>query len=169
MRKLLLLPLLAAAVALPAGAGHGTGTWERTGTILLPNPATRLYFGVTEFVSPCGGSIDPDVPEGATNGLDGAWFEVPDDAWGHRATLTATEFVVPDPLNLVPGNDVDAWFYDGGCSLIRPSTDQGAYHMATVGSNEFGVVPIGTAWVVVDLVTGGNATFNFRILDYPAA
>jgi len=169
VRRVAIVPLLAIAVALPAGADHGSSAWEQTGTIAVANPATRLYGGAAELVSPCGGSIDQDVPPGAANGTDGFWFELPEGAAGHDATLTASEFAVPDPAGAIPGNDVDAWFYDFGCTLIRPTADPNAYHMATVGSNEFGVIPAAAAWVVVDLVTGANATFTFRILDFPAA
>lgn len=168
MRRFAILPLIVLSVVVPASADHGASTWEQTGTILLANPTTRSYAGVTEQGSPCGGSIDPDVPDGSANGIDGFWFRLPDGVVGHDATLTSSEFPAPDPVGLVPGNDVDAWFYDDSCTLIRPTADRNAYHMATAGSNEFGIVPAGAAYVIVDLVSGGNATFTFRVLGVAA-
>lgn len=169
MKRIMVLSIAVVAAAMvPAGAGHGSTDFVQTGTVLLPNPATRLYGGVTEQVSPCGGSIDPDVPAGAAQGVDGYWFALPTGAGGHDATMIATGPEPPDPVGLIPGIDVDAWFYDDGCALIRPSADPNAYHMATVGSNEFGVIPENAAWVAVDLVSGVNATFTFTVYGLPA-
>lgn len=163
----LVLAVLGALLAAPATADHGGDTWDQTGTILVSNAATRLYGGISELGGACGESLDPDVPHDTWQGLDGYWFELPEEAAGHDATMTASASAVPEDAP-APGNDVDAWFYDAGCTLIRPTQDPNAYHMATPGSTEFGVVPEGAAWVVVDLVTGANATFTFQIHGWPA-
>lgn len=171
MKKLSLLVLAASAASI-APAHAADPLLKVQGTILLGNPITRETGGVTETVSPCDGSLDPEVPPYAAQGIDG-WtidlagpegdFEAMQLLWGKRATLTANRTIPENPAPVGTGNDVDAWFYGDGCTLIKPSTDPNAYHMATTGSNEFGVIPTGTRFVVVDLYRGLNAPFTFTI------
>lgn len=156
MRKMLMASVVLAAIALPAAADHGAADFTATGTILVGNPITRVIGGVTENVSPCGGSIDQDVPDGISNGVDAAWIELPEGSGGHAATLTADG-----------DNDVDAWFYDAGCALIQPSADENAYSMSSVdlepNGDEEGIIPAVAAWAAIDLYVGANATFTFTI------
>lgn len=170
MKKLSLLALgVAAAGVMPASAS--TPIFTETGTILIGNAATRETGGVTEIVSPCDGSLDPEVPAYAAQGIDGytidllgeGSFEDLEALWGNRATLTANRTIPDTPAPVGTGNDVDAWFYADGCSLIKPTADPAAYHMATTGSSEFGVIPNGARFVVVDLYRGANAEFTFSI------
>ena len=171
MNKLALLALAAAAAtAVPAHAAEPLVSVS--GTILLGNPITRETGGVTETVSPCDGSVDAEVAPYTAQGIDGYTidllgaeqdFEALAQLWGKRATLTATRTIPENPAPVGTGNDVDAWFYADGCSLIKPSADPGAYHMATVGSAESGVIPNGTRFVVIDLYRGVNAPFTFKI------
>ena len=156
MKKMLAAALVLAAVAtVPASAGHGTGDFVATGTILVGNAGTRAIGGVTEIGSPCMGSIDQDVPDGVFNGVDGVWIQLPAGAAGHEATLTADE-----------PNDVDAWFYTDGCALLTSSTPD-AYSMTTTdpepNGNEEGVIPEGAGWVAIDLYVGAAASFTFTI------
>ena len=152
MRKVL-LAAIAAATALSM-APASANTFEESGTILVANPVSRLFGGVSEIGSPCNGSPPeaPEVPPGTFQGVDGFWIELPADSGGMTATLTAAA-----------PNDVDGWFYDEGCNLM-PSP----YPLATTNpipnGNEQGVIPEGAAWVAVDLYTGANATFTFTIL-----
>lgn len=171
MKKLSLLAVAAAAAAaIPAQAADPILTVEAT--ILIGNPATRETGGVTEYASPCDGSIDPEVPPYAAQGVDGYTIDLLGEdgdyaaleaLWGNAATLTANRTLPDTPAPVGTGNDVDAWFYGDGCTLIKPSNDPQAYHMATVGSLESGVIPSGTRFVVVDLARGANATFTFKI------
>lgn len=171
MNKLALLTLAAAvASVLPAQAADPLVSV--TGTILIGNALTRETGGVTETVSPCDGSVDGEVPAYTAQGIDGYTIDLlgPDGdfaalelLWGKRASLTATRTIPDNPAPIGTGNDVDAWFYGDGCTLIKPSMDPGAYHMATTGSLESGTIPTGTRFVVVDLYRGVNAPFAFKI------
>lgn len=157
MRIALVGLALSLCAAVPASATHDAGLVVQ-GTVLAPNPSTKYYAGVAEQVSPCNGSIDPDVPAGAANGTDGYWIAL-SGYDGHRATLTATAVDAPN----APGPDFDVWFYNEGCGLIGPSADENAYHMATSSSNEFGIVPVDTAFAIVDYAVGapmGSFTFT---------
>lgn len=170
MKKLSLL-VLAAAAASVVPAQAAAPIFSETGTILVGNPLTRETGGVTEYASPCDGSLDPEIPPYAAQGVDGytidlmrdRTFEEVQALWGKRATMTADRTVPSNPVPVGTGNDVDAWFYADGCSLIKPTSDPAAYHMATTGSSEFGTIPSGTRFVVVDLYRGANATFTFSI------
>lgn len=149
MKKfLLLVATVSMLAALPSQADP---FFTATGTVLAGDPATRAVGGATEQLSPCNGSIDPDVPAGLAQGVDGYWIQLPEGSAGRTATLTANE-----------PNDVDGWFYDEGCGLM-PSP----YTLATTdpvpNGDEQGVIPEGAAWVVVDLYVGAAATFTFSI------
>lgn len=171
MHKLVLLAVAGVAATIaPAHAAEPVVT--ATGTILLGNPITRDTGGVTETVSPCDGSIDPEVPAYTAQGVDGWVIDLlgPDGdyaaleaLWGNAAKLTANRTIPDTPAPISTNNDVDAWFYGDGCSLITPTADPRAYHMATTGSNESGIIPNGTRFVVVDLFRGANATFTFTV------
>jgi hypothetical protein len=156
MKRGLLAVLVMAAVAVPAAAEHSSTDFVATGLILVGDPVTRVQGGVSEIGSPCLGSFDPEVPEGAAQGVDGFWIQLPEGAAGHSATLTAA-----DP------NDVDAWFYTEDCSLIGPTADENAYSMATTdpepNGNEEGTIPEIASWVAVDLYVGAAAEFTFTI------
>lgn len=157
MKKILLTAVTAmiALSMLPASATHGE-SFVATGTIAVADPASRQYGGVTEQGSPCLGSIDPDVPAGIFQGVDAVWVALPLESEGHAATLTSTA-----------PNDVDAWFYDEGCTLIKPAADPNAYSMATTdpapNGDEEGIIPVGAAWVAVDLYVGAAAPFTLTI------
>lgn len=157
MRRALGALVLSMMVAAPALASGETDDLVVTGTVLLADPATKYLLGVTETVSPCNGSLDQDVPAGAANGVDGYWIDLLGYE-GHRATLTGSATDAPN----APGPDLDVWFYDEACGLIGPAADENAYHMATSSSNEFGIVPAGAAFAVVDYAVGAPAaTFTF--------
>lgn len=159
MRRLLLAALVALVLPVSAQASHPSA-FTQTGLIAVGNPGTRTIGGATEVVSPCLGSIDQDVPAGAAQGTDGYWFEIPEAVRGHAATLVAAA-----------PNDVDAWFYDENCTLIKPSgtgpVDPDAYSMASLSpepdGNESGKIPAAAAWAVVDLYVGAAATFTFNV------
>ncbi|MFP5224901.1 MAG: hypothetical protein ACLGH3_05010 [Actinomycetota bacterium] len=168
MKRLIALAALAPMMMLPVAvqAQEDPPLYQADGTILVGNPLTRETGGVAEIGESCGESIDPDIPTGTFDGTDGRWLflgDDPTDLWGHRATLTANRTIPDTPAPVGTGNDVDAWFYDTGCGLIRPVDDPNAYHMATVGSNEQGIIPQGAQWVVVDLYRGVAAEFEFTI------
>jgi hypothetical protein len=165
LKKLVALPLVALAVAIPS---HADPVFTKSGTILVAGPSGRVVGGVTEIASPCMGSVDPDVPAGATQGVDGYWVELPLGLDGRAAHLTANA-----------PNEVDAWFYDEGCGLITPTVDANAYSMVNrnclpvppgttsycplPSGDKHGTVPVGAAWVAVDLNTGANANFTFSV------
>jgi hypothetical protein len=174
MRKIVLVGMLVLLFPFQARAGV---VFEATGLIRAGNPATRVAGGVTETTNACGVSLEPNVPNGTTQGADGFWFQLPESIRGHTATLTE------DPPNInedTATGDMDVWFYDAGCNLIKPPNTDGtgpkdpnAYSMATQGeaslndddlpvfSPENGTIPAMAAWAIVDLVVGANATFNF--------
>ncbi len=170
MKRVALIGLLAILLTgAPAVNADEHPDWTASGEILLPSPGSRAIGGVTELASPCMGSIDPDVPDGAAQGLDGYWIEIPEGAGGHAATLTADA-----------PNEVDAWFYDLDCNLIRPPSsmsagpkDEHAYSMAGSGDlpegDKAGTIPAEAAFAAVDLYLGFNATFTFTILDFASA
>ena len=90
------------------------------------------------------------------------------DLENNPATLrSARTLPAPPVLGGTTNNDVDAWFYDDGCSLIRPNAHPAAYHMATIGSIENGVIPTGARFVVVDLARGFKAPFTFTVYPEP--
>jgi hypothetical protein len=161
MKRLALVSMILLAVAAPALASHTATDFVATGTILIGDPGTRVIGGVTEQGSPCLGSIDPDVPAGLAQGVDGFWIALPEGSGGHAATLTSTA-----------PNDVDAWFYDEGCGLIQPAADPNAYSMATTdpvpNGDEAGTIPANAAFVAVDLYVGAAAPFTFTIPGTPA-
>jgi hypothetical protein len=166
MKRLALIPLLILAAAVPSLAANTdpADDFVATGTITAGNPGTKKLGGIAEIGSPCMGSIDPDVPAGTFNGLDGAWVALGENWSGAEAKLTAA------PLDAVALtlNDVDAWFYDDACALIGPSVDHAAYHMATSGLTEYGVIPTGAAWVAIDLADGAAAEYTFTVYDVVA-
>jgi hypothetical protein len=154
MRKYLLAAIAAMTVLslIPANAEP---SFSVTGTVLVGDPVSRRYGAVTETVSPCNGSIDPDVPAGAAQGVDGYWIQLPEGSAGATATLVAN----------TPGADFDAWFYTEGCSLLTGAAN---YTMATTdpmpNGDEEGTIPEDAAWVAVDLYIGAAAEFTFSIL-----
>ena len=184
MRRLALIPILGLLGMFPASAGEGDFTVS--GTIAVGNPDSRVYGGLTEIGSPCMGSVDPDVPDGAFQGVDGYWIQLPIEELGvfdgMKATLTS------DTL------DVDAWFYDEACGFLTEPVDT-TYSMAgdrvtfpwaeevpedapeysrltgtrllPDGDELNGVIPEGTGWVVVDLYAGANASFTFTVDNVP--
>lgn len=166
VRHLLVLAAILGA-AVPASASGDT-LFEGEGTILAPNPSSRTVLGITETAYGCHESPDPDVPNevaAVANGLDGVWLHLGEDVvdaarlWGKPATLVSAA------LGPVP-NDVDAWFFDSGCALIKPAAVPGAYDMATDGAGpETGSIPSGAEWVVVDLYAGANASFTLTVTD----
>lgn len=154
MKRFILLAAaaLTAFAMVPAQADDG---FSVTGTVLVGNPVTRAYGGASEMVSPCNGSIDPDVPAGTGQGVDGYWIQLPEGSAGLEATL----------VTLTEGADFDAWFYDEGCTLMTGAAN---YTMATTdpvpNGDEAGAIPEGAAFVAVDLYVGANASFTFTIL-----
>lgn len=169
MKKLLALALLGAVGSSGLFATADEAVLLKVeATILIGDPLTRDTGGISETAAPCGVPADPAIEASATQGIDGYWIYLggdDDDAsdlWGKRASLTATNTLPASPALVGTGNDVDAWFY-GECNLIKPTDDPQAYHMATVGSNENGIIPPGAAWVAVDLFRGVNAPFVFTI------
>jgi hypothetical protein len=168
MKRLVALAALAPMLAVPlaAHAEDPTPIYQESGAIVVGNPLTRETGGLAEIGESCGESIDPDIPTGTFDGTDGKWLYLGDDPsglWDKRATLTANRTVPSNPVPVGTGNDVDAWFYDTSCNLMRPTEYPGAYHMATVGSNEHGFIPMGAGWVVIDLYRGAAAEFEFTI------
>lgn len=156
MKRLLLASVAVALAVSPAFGEHGPVEFTATGTIAIAGPQTRTISGLTEIGSPCLGSVDPEVPNGTFQGVDGFWVELPIDAAGHPATLTAGA-----------PNDVDAWFYDEGCSLINMAADPNAYSMASTDpapdGNESGIIPAAARWAAIDLYVGAGAAFEFKI------
>lgn len=153
--KKILLAAIAALTALSLVPANAEPTFSETGTVLVGDPVSRRYGGVTETASPCNGSVDPDVPSGLGQGIDGYWIQLPEGSSGSTATLvTNTE-----------GADFDAWFYTEGCSLLTGAEN---YTMATTdpapNGDEEGVIPEDAAWVAVDLYVGAAASFTFSIL-----
>lgn len=167
-RQIALLAAIAAVSLTAPASADPVVMFQETGTILVGNPITRETGGVSETLSSCGESIDQDVPAGTGEGVDGAWVFLGDDPrnlWEKTATLTSPRTIPANPAPVGTGNDVDAWFYDTACALIKPSQHAGAYHMATTGSAETGVIPTGAQWVVVDLYRGVNAPFTFTVYE----
>lgn len=165
-RSISLLAVLGAVALTAPASADPTVLFTESGTILVGNPITRETGGITETSASCGESIDPEVPADTAQGVDGHWIYLGDDPtglWEQSATLTATRTIPSNPAPVGTGNDVDAWFYDGGCTLIKPTVHTQAYHMATTGSSEFGVVPSGAQWVAVTLYRGVNAPFTFTV------
>ncbi|HVL33835.1 MAG TPA: hypothetical protein VM600_09685 [Actinomycetota bacterium] len=150
MKRLAFCALLLAAIAVPAQAED---PFTVSGTITAMNPASTRLGGVTEIVSPCGGSVDPEIPDGATQGLDGFWFALPDGGLpGQTATLTSN------------GIDVDVWWYDAGCSGIFAAATPGSRDMVTpLTANEKGRVPDAAQYGIVDVVAGFNTAFTISI------
>lgn len=154
MRKILLAALVAM-TALSLVPANAEPTFSVTGTVLVGDPVSRRYGGVTETVSPCNGSVDPDVPPGLGQGIDGYWIQLPEGSAGSTATLVTN----------TAGADFDGWFYTEGCALLTGAAN---YTLATTdpapNGDEEGVIPEDAAWVAVDLYVGAAASFTFSIL-----
>jgi hypothetical protein len=138
MRRLALSTLL---LALAMGPAHGASDFTVSGTIALPSPEANLSGGVTEIAGAC----DPSSP---VQSVDGDWILLPDGADGQAITI------VPDAAS-----DMDGYFYDASCSLIR------YFDLAakTSGRTETGIVPDAAKYVIVDQADGLNGTYTLTI------
>lgn len=140
--------LLGAAVA-PATAKKKprkpSVTFEASGTLALGHPGDVANGNnVTRqlFLESC--SIPP------TQGTDGFVIELTDDFLTRpgNVTITATEVGVP--------HDVDISFFDEKCA------SKGA--LATDSTDEFGLMPIGTKYVLVTAFMGTQMDFTFKAI-----
>ncbi len=186
MRRILIMIVLAAFAPSMAKA---TPLYEVHGLINAPNPAVLYAGGVTETLSPCGTNLDPQVPPGTLQGVDGFWFTLPTTARGRAIT------VKPDPVNVATtqsSGQIVAYFYDSGCNLIKPpgsdgsgpkdanayslttsdpvpsiDTDQvnevAAAHPGDVFPTLHGTVPATATYIIVDLYAGGDMTFTLTV------
>ncbi len=164
MKRLALIPLILLATAAPSLAENTdpSDDFVAKGTMTVGNPANKKILGITETGSPCMDTIDPGIPPGTFNGLDGSWVKLGGEAWyGATAKLTST----PKSAVVISVGDVDAWFYDEACALIGPSRSRDAYHMATSAATEWGTIPRDAEWVVVDLADGVAAEYTFTVFD----
>lgn len=155
MRKLM---LAAAAVAVfgtfaPSQAGIETVTLVE-GDILIGNPGSKALGGAAELWDECGASAD-------LQGVDGLWFEVPEE--GARQKAPATLVTTGDTAI-----DVDVWWYTSDCSLILEPEDV-AYEMATdLEANEEGHIPENAAYGIVDFAIGAAAHVKLTAqIEYP--
>jgi len=165
------LPLVALLVVLTAmSLADADPRFRAEGLVSYPNPASRIYGGVTEILNPCG-EPNADLREhngGNVNGHDGWWIKLPADAPGREAHLIFNH----DTSNDVADLDMDAWFYNETCTLITDDDDENAYSMAdtpttitaTGGPPETGRIPAKAAWVVVNLIVGSDTVFRFDVL-----
>lgn len=126
----------------PASASH---TAEFTGTILVGNPMTGIVGGVTENVEGCS-------PGGATEGLDGVWFDIAGFGGGTGVLTNA------DTL------DGDVWFYTAGCGFINNA----AMAAKGLGETETGAIPEAAAYAVVDGFVG-TGDFTLSLTGPPDA
>ncbi len=123
-----------------------TITFEESGSMTIPGPTGAAYKGLTEgeftLVNTCA-----SMP--ASQGLDGYVIELPAEFRLGTASLQVTG------ADATGFYDMDAYFYDAGCSLM-----QGVSLLE--GSDPAGSVPPGATWVVVDLFVGAEATFDLK-------
>ncbi len=108
-------------------------------TLGIPHPlaysATGSVNSVTakEFENRCASP--------ATNGVDAHIFEVPKD---YQSTVAIIDAVAA-PLTPVP-YDIDLYFYDADCTHTIAANSAGA--------DESGLMPKGTAWIMLHTYTG---------------
>jgi hypothetical protein len=132
LRRLIALSMLACLAPLGAQAEP---LLTVNGNIKAPNPATMHAPGITETLSPCGSNLDPQIPQGALQGVDGFWLTLTSAVRGHEAVLTPEQF---NSNNQSFSGQLLAYFYDASCNLIKPPDSAGtgpkhedAYSMAT--------------------------------------
>ena len=142
--------LLAGALVNPADAKkkkkkNPPVTFEAEGSLLTANPGDLNGAGVTrqEFMATCG------VP--VTQGLDGFVIEL-DDAIS--AVTSTAEVTGTDASGM---HDLDLYFFDDGCVPTGESS--------TEASDEVGVMPAGSKYVLVTAFLGTEITFTFEATE----
>jgi hypothetical protein len=135
MRRLIVCAALGALAVAPAARA------ATSGHIDVGNPTTGVGApGVTELLDAC-------IVDGDFAGVDGQWFAV-----GAGKAIT-----VDLGGGATGAEDLDVYFYDSTCGYIADSS------MATGGTSESGTSPAGTAFMVVDLFSGADASFEVTI------
>lgn len=182
MRRLIALSMLACLAPLGAQAEP---LFTVNGNIKAPNPATMNAPGITETLSPCGSNLDPQIPQGALQGVDGFWLTLTTAVRGHEAVLTPEQF---NSNNQSMSGQMLAYFYDASCNLIKPPGSAGsgpehedAYSMAThdpvpsvqpdkiaIGEAEIypavrGTIPTNASFVIITMYVGQDANFTFVV------
>lgn len=121
-----------------------TRTFEESGTIAAPAVTGLAIGGLTtaEFVV-----VNECASLPTSQGFDGHVVEIP---VGFRMGTAELEI-----LGSSAGTyDLDAYFYDGGCGLMEPYMRDGA--------DPTGPIPLGAAWVAVELFVGANTSFDLK-------
>lgn len=158
VKRLLVLALvlaLTAALVGPAAAGKkkkkkkGPKPYvSETVTIQVGHPAffstagSPLTLTVQEFLQSC------SLPN--SNGFDAYVFEVPEEWVDVDAALKAVGDSAP-----AAGYDLDIFLYDSECS------NTGAFQAA--GTDEFGVKPAGTSYVILHNYTGDPVDAHYEL------
>jgi hypothetical protein len=124
------------------GAAAQDGKLEVEGEIIGSNPLSSDIGGTTEnaFLAFC--------EEPPNQGVDG-WVVALPEGFGSGAgtvEVSGTDFT--------GAHDLDLWFYDAECS--------GTGSIATEAPDEAGVIPKGTAWVVIDSWIGVDTLFKLK-------
>lgn len=132
MRKLIAGFALAAAVSAPASHASTSG-YIRVATYASTLPTVG---GISEHASACD-------PGGEADGIDGQWF-----------ARSAGPLSVTIDRSALGNAGIDVFFYTSWCGWIDNWT------MATTSRSESGAAPAGTAYIVVDLTSGADATFT---------
>ena len=121
-------------------------TFEESGSMIVPGPTGAALFGLTEAeftqVHTCA-----QMP--ASQGVDGWVIEVPEE---FRLGTATVEVVGADASG---AHDFDLYFYDAGCSLMADVWLQD-------GADPTGAIPGGASWMVIEMIVGGNATFDLK-------
>jgi hypothetical protein len=123
-----------------------TVTLEESGAMKIPSPVSALFFGITEgeFVQ---ANSCASLP--ASQGIDGWVVELPQEfAMG----TGQVEVIGTDTSG---AHDFNVYFYDAGCALMDD-------YSLTGGTDESGAIAPGTAFIVIDLFVGANATFDLK-------
>ena len=117
-------------------------SFEAEGTLLTANPITLRRIGVTrgDFQRNC--AIPP------TQGIDGYVIPVPEE---FQSSESATYVTGTDAIGQP---DLDMYYFDAECAEIGAS--------ATGRFSETGVMPAGTAFVLVSAFLGGSSEFTFE-------
>ena len=136
---------------------QGEILYDAEGVIQQENPALGLSgeaagLGVTysEFSQECG------VPE-LSQGFDGYVFELPQEVVGREQVTIAAKDGGPNPRY-----DLDAYFFAADCTELDPD-------LATIESDEFGNLPLGTKWVLAQLYTGADVPVHATLFEGPSA
>lgn len=139
-------PALAGKKKKPPAPVTRTVTFEESGSMTAPGPSGAVLFGVTEgeFVQ-----VNTCASLPASQGFDGWVVELPEEFRLGTGTVTITG------ADASGAHDMDAYFYDGGCTLMGEVS-------LTEGADPAGAIPPGATWVVVDLFSGAGATFDLK-------